>query len=287
MEYEPNSSAVQLRTKHTNVLGILVSAIDNFFYDSFIAAVEEEARFHGYSVIIMQSRNDLEIEKKNLALFRQNRIAGLFVSVTTQTEDITPFLKFKELDTPVIFFDCVPETLHEGYKVCLADKEAATIAAEAIIQKDRKNLLALFGHPQLSITKKRLASIQEVFAKKSPQTIVKIAFPHETMKSKIETLAALNSPNPPDTLFCMGDQILVGAMYAIHEKKLRIPEDMAVISISNGFLPRLYNPMITYVETSGYKLGKSAFAQMLSCLQGNAAPEEVIVESVLVEGGSL
>lgn len=287
MEYEPNSSAVQLRTKHTKVLGIMVSAIDNFFYDSFIAAVEEDARQHGYSVIIMQSRNELDIEKKNLTLFRQNRVAGLFVSVTTETEDITPFLKFKELETPVVFFDCVPENTEDIYKVCLADTEAAAIAAHAIIQKNKKRVLALFGHPHLSITKKRLASFQETFANQSPQTKLAIAFPHETMESKTETLAALNSLNPPDTLFCMGDQVLVGAMYAIHEKKLRVPDDIAVIGISNGFLPKLYSPAITYVETSGYKLGKSAFAQMLSCLQGNTNTEEMIVESVLVEGGSL
>jgi LacI family transcriptional regulator len=56
MEYEPNNYAVQLRTRQSNVLGIMVPTIDNFFYDSFIAAVEEDARVFGYSVMIMQSR---------------------------------------------------------------------------------------------------------------------------------------------------------------------------------------------------------------------------------------
>ena len=287
MEYEPNSYAVQLRTKHTNVLGILVSSIDNFFYDSFIAAVEEDARLHGYSVLIMQSRNDLQIEKSNLTLFRKNRVAGLFVSVTTGTEELAPFVKFNELDTPVIFFDCVPDAIEGCNKVCLADKEAAAIAAEAIIRKKKKNVLALFGHPHLSITKKRLESFQDIFAKQSPQTNIAYAFPDQTVESKAATLAALEKPERPDTVFCMGDQILIGAMYAIHEKKLRVPEDIAVIGISNGFLPTLYNPKITYVETSGYKLGKRAFVQMLSCLQGNNPLEEVFVESILVEGGSL
>ncbi len=287
MEYEPNSYAVQLRTKHTNVLGILVSSIDNFFYDSFIAAVEGDARLHGYSVIIMQSGNDLQTEKNNLALFRKNRVAGLFVSVTNATEEIAPFIKLSELDTPVIFFDCVPDSMDGCHKVCLADKEAAAIAAEAIIQKKKKNVLALFGHPHLSITKKRLESFQDVFAKQSPQTNITFAFPDRTIESKEATLAALEKPERPDAIFCMGDQILIGAMYAIHEKKLRVPGDISVIGISNGFLPTLYNPKITYVETSGYKLGKRAFAQMLSCLQGNRQPEEVFIESVLVEGGSL
>lgn len=65
-------------------------------------------------------------------------MAGLFVSVTNATEEIAPFIKLSELDTPVIFFDCVPDLMDGCNKVCLADKEAAAIAAEAIIQKKKK-----------------------------------------------------------------------------------------------------------------------------------------------------
>ena len=77
------------------------------------------------------------------------------------------------------------------------------------------------------------------------------------------------------------------AMKAVHELKLRVPEDVAVISISNGFIPGMYNPTITYVETSGHKLGKLAFAQMLARLNKETVPEIVCVESMLVKGGSL
>ena len=153
--------------------------------------------------------------------------------------------------------------------------------------KKKKRVLALFGHPHLSITKKRLESFQDVFAKQSPQTNIAFAFPDKTIESKEATLAALGKKERPDTVFCMGDQILIGVMYAIHEKKLRVPDDISIIAISNGFLPTLYNPKITYVETSGYQLGKRAFVQMLACLKGNTQPEEVFIDSVLVEGGSL
>ena len=150
LEYEPNNSAVQLRTRQSNLLGILVPSIDNFFYDSFIAAVEEDARLHGYSVMIMQSRDKVLVETSNLHLFRKNMVMGLFASVSIETEDMSPFSKLTELKIPVVFFDRVAEV--EGYdKVCLADKEAAKIAAEAIIEKKKKRVLALFGHPHLSI----------------------------------------------------------------------------------------------------------------------------------------
>jgi LacI family transcriptional regulator len=286
MEYEPNSYAVQLRTKHNNVLGILVPTINNFFYNSFIAAVEDEARLHGYSVLIMQSMDKLQTENGNLNLFRKNMVAGLFVSISIETEDPTPFLKLNELKMPVIFFDRVPDT-DVCNKVCLADTEAGKIAAEAIVQKKKKHVLALFGHPQLSITKKRMHAFTETMSDLSPATKVDLAFPQRIEESKKETLRALDVANRPDVIFCMSDLILIGAMYAIHEKKLRIPEDIAVVSVSNGFLPTLYNPKITYVETNGFKLGKRAFAQMLSCLHGNNTVEEVFIDTLLVEGGSL
>lgn len=286
LEYEPNTYAVQLRTRQSNVLGIMVPTIDNFFYDSFIAAVEEEARLNGYSVMIMQSRDKVQLETSNLQLFRKNMIMGLFASVSIETEDMAPFRKMEEMKTPVVFFDRVPET-GDYNKVCLADEQAAKIAARAIIKKKKKNVLALFGHPHLSISRKRCAAFKETFNNESPDTTITIQYPESIAESKRVTLLALQRNEKPDVIFCMGDLILIGVMYAIHELQLKIPEQIAVIGISNGLIPTMYNPKITYVETSGYKLGKLAFMQMLSCLKNGPGSDEVFLDSTLVEGGSL
>lgn len=286
MEYEPNSYAVQLRTRQSNVMGILIPTIDNHFYDSFIAAVEEEARVHGYSVLIMQSKDDLSIENANLNLFRKNMVSGIFASVSIQTEDMANYERLLAQKIPVVFFDRVVE-LKGCTRVCLADEHAAQIAAEAIIIKKKKKVLALFGHPHLSITQKRARSLKNTFERLSPQTSLTISYPETIAESKRVALAALMDPNKPDTIFCMGDMILIGVMYAVHQLGLKVPDDIAVIGISNGFIPTLYNPKITYVETSGYKLGKLAFVQMLSALKQEEIKPEVMLESVLVEGGSL
>ena len=85
----------------------------------------------------------------------------------------------------------------------------------------------------------------------------------------------------------MGDLTLIGVMGAMHELNLQVPEDVSVIGISNGLIPTMFNPVVTYVETSGAKLGKLAFNQMLARLQNEAIPEIVCVASILVKGGSL
>ena len=286
LEYEPNTYAVQLRTRQSNVLGIMVPTIDNFFYDSFIAAVEEEARVHGYSVMIMQSRDKVELETSNLLLFRKNMVMGLFASISIETEDMLPFRKMEEMKTPVVFFDRVPET-GEYNKVCLADSAAARIAAETLIEKKKKNVLGLFGHPHLSISRKRCASFTEIFTEHSPDTKLTILYPESILESRKTVLEQLQKEEKPDAIFCMGDLILIGVMNALHELKLKVPEDIGIIGISNGLIPTMYDPKITYVETSGFKLGKLAFTQMLTCLKDGPTLDEVFLESPLVEGGSL
>ena len=285
MDYEPNNFAVQLRTKQSNVLGILVPTINNYFYDFFIAAVEEEAVKLGYSIMIMQSLDKLSLEISNINVFRRNKIMGLFVAISIETEDMTPFTKLEKMGVPVVFFDRVAEV--SGFnKICLADEAAARIAAELIIQKNKQNVLALFGHPHLSITKLRYASFKACFEKLAPNAKVEFYFPEQIEASRLICLKVFQT-QIPDAVFCMGDMILMGVMHAVHEMKLRVPDDISIIGISNGLIPTLYEPKITYVETSGHKLGKLAFGQMISCLKHNAPAEELILESFLVEGGSL
>jgi LacI family transcriptional regulator len=213
-------------------------------------------------------------------------VIGLFVALSIDTEDMSPFTKLISMGIPVIFYDRVPE--ENGFStVCMADELAARMAAQEIIEKNKKNVLALFGHPNLSISKIRQQSFMNTFKTFSPKIPIAIDFPENSIVSREVALAALTSGKPPDVIFCMGDLILIGVMKAIHELNLKIPSEIAVVGISNGFIPTMYKPVVTYVETSGAKLGKLAFAQMLGSLKNQEIPQTVSVESVLVRGGSI
>ncbi len=281
LDYEPNANAIHLRTSKNNLFGLIVPSISNFFYDSFIAAVEEESRKNNYSLLILQSGDDAAVEVENIKLCRQNRISGLFACITSQTVNLDPFLKLEGLDIPVIFFDKVPDD-NIFNKVCVADTLSANIAATTILESKKKKVLAIFGNENLSITKKRLAAFNKTINKK-----IKTITVHANNSAEAEQLTIQSLKEKPDTVFCMSDEILTGAMKAIQKSGLKIPGDIAVISISNGFIPTLYFPEITYVETSGYKLGKLAFSSMMACLGGSTFMQELTIESLLVEGGSI
>ncbi len=285
LEYEPNTYAINLRTNNSKEFGVIIPAISNYFYQSFLSSLEEEVRKYGYSLLILQSVDDPLIEQENLKRCKQNRVAGVFISITSKTTDIQPFLKLEDKGIPIIFFDKVP--VFEAFnKVCVADASASAMAVEALISKGKKNILAIFGDINMSITSKRLDVFKETLIKYQFEDIFKIMHANNPEEAHEIVINAFKK-NKPDAIFCMSDEILTGVMKAAQKLKINIPDETGIIAISDGFIPRLYFPEITYAETSGFKLGKLALSRMLSCLAGSSYAQELMIDSILIKGGSL
>lgn len=286
MDYEPNNYAVNLRRNKSRVFGLVVSAISNFFYDSFIAAVEEEARKHGYTLMILQSGDDPVLEAENLKLCRHNRVDGIFVSLAPDSISADLFARFRESSIPLIFFDKVNDSgLYDT--VCMADEEAALTAAHTIINYKKKNVLALFGNPTLSITKKRKETFLELLSSTQPAIHAEIRHCLNSEQARQAVTDALAGKHAFDNVFCMSDELLIGAMKAIHHSALSVPGDISVLAISNGFIPGLFKPEITHIETNGYELGKLAIKRMLENMESKSAPKSIILPTRLISGGSM
>ncbi len=285
-DYEPNAFAVYLRTNESKVIGLIVPEISNYFYHSFVAAVEQEARKKGYSLIILQSANDAAVEEANLKLCKLNRVAGIFVALTSETRDMATFDRIKSSGIPIVFFDKVPEDNHY-VKVCLADREVGKLAARTIFDKKKKKVFALFGNPNISITRKRKQGLVDELKKLSPFVEIATATANNTEEAMQATLDALSNKSKPDLIFCMSDEILTGTIMAINKKGLKIPKDIGVLAVSNGFIPKICNPEITYIETSGAVLGKKAMKTFMEVLEKGITKKMDVIESKLVEGGSI
>ena len=285
LDYEPNMNAISLRSKNNKVFGLIVPTISGFFYDSFISAIEQECRVKQYALMILQSSNDVEIEKSNIVICRQNRVSGLFVCLATHTTDFSVFEKFKGQNIPLVFFDKVPEA-SDYNKVCIADIEAATLAANALKTKNKKNILAIFGDKSLLISKTRQLAFADAMLQQTDVTIHS-EYCGSAEAAKKTTHAYFSKKKKPDAVFCMSDEILIGVMKSLQVLNIAVPLQTGVIALSDGMLPTLYNPEITYIETSGYKLGKLAFSKMINCVAGDTSTDQLYTTSYLVKGGSI
>ncbi len=285
LDYEPNLNAISLRTNDSRLLGVIVPAFSILFYNSFITALEEACRKNDFLLLLLQSGDDPAIELDNLKLMKQNRISGLFFCISPETENIEDFVKLKEKNIPVIFFDKIPPR-EECCKVTVADEASAELAANTILESGKKKILSLFGSPKISTTKIRKAAFENIIATNGADDIeVVYAFPESI--SEAEIITSKNFAFKPDVVFCMTDDILIGAMSAIQKNEMKVPDEISVIAISNGFIPTLYYPAITYIETSGYKLGKLAFESMMRLKAGEDVAEITTTDTVLVRGGSI
>lgn len=286
MEYEPNGFAVNLRKKQSDNYAIIVPEISGYFYHSFIQAIEEEARKRSYGVMIMQTMNDPEIEAQNLKICRYNHVAGVFAAISSQTISNAHFQKTEDSGIPVVFFDKVPDD-EMVTSVKIADFDAGALAATKISEFAFKEVMCLLGNPSLSITRRRRAGFEETWAgtgRKSPTWL----YADDEAAAYTIIMETCRGNCADIAVFCMSDEILCGVMRALYELKAKIPDDVAVIAMSNGFMPRYFNPPISYVETSGYKLGKLSFVAMEKKQKGDANAEvQEMLKCAYFEGGSL
>lgn len=286
MDVEPTALAVYLSSQESRLLGVIMPEISNFFYHSFVVSLEKEARKRGFSLLILQSGNDPSLEEANLKLCKLNRVAGIFVAMTSETVDLSLFKRIKASGIPIVFFDKVPDDAN-WIKVTMADTDIGRLAAKTIHQKKKKHVFGIFGNTNLSITRKRKQGFINELKKLSPFIEITTATANCAEEAKDLAIDKWMAAKKPDTIFCMNDEILIGVIMAIKQLKLKIPTDLAVFAVSNGFIPKLVRPAITYIETSGDTLGKKAMETFLDVIENNTAKKTVMLSYKLMEGDSM
>lgn len=127
----------------------------------------------------------------------------------------------------------------------------------------------------------------KTFAEKKSNSIdIRIEHANSPIEASIKFAEAFKN-DTPDGVFCMSDEILTGVMKIVQKLAIKIPSQLSIVAISDGFIPQLYHPEIAYAETSGFKLGKLAFSRMMTCMAGLSYAQELEIDSVLIKGGSI
>lgn len=286
LNYEPNLFAVSLRDAKSREIAIIAPLLSGFFYESFISAVEAESKALGYTVITLLSGDDPEIEIQNLKMCKQRRVACVMLCVTSKTSDYSVFETMQSSGVPIIFFDKVPD-ISGSISVCADDRVAAKLAARALIDKGKKKILSIFGDQNFSITRNRVEAYQHTFVDSTAHVDNRIVHANNSQEAEQLVIDSFKTASSPEAVFCMSDEILIGVMKAVQILKLAVPKHISVIAISNGFFPKIYFPEITYVETSGYKLGHLAVSKFIKVVNDKLVQQQVLLEPVFVEGGSL
>ena len=105
LNYRPNHIAAALRRGKSNIIGVIVSAVDRSFFGSIIRGIEEEVNKAGYSVIVCQTYEDRKFEERALDTLSRTRVDGIISSIAKNTTQLDHYQKVKTQGIPLILFD--------------------------------------------------------------------------------------------------------------------------------------------------------------------------------------
>ena len=289
LHYTPNSFAVNLRTKESKTIGLIIPEVMHHFFSNIINAIIDEAEKKGYLVIILQSNESLELEKNQIELLINKRVDGILLSLSKESNNDAHIQEVINRKIPLVMFDRIAK-LSNCSKVIIDDQKAAFDAVQHLIDKGCKKIAHFRGplNPQISIDryigyKKALEKNNITFDSKLIYTCEDITF-----QEGIDYARLMIEEHPDvDGIFAITDLVAVGAMSYFNEVKIKVPEQIKIIGFSNWFMSQVVTPKLSTVEQPSTEMGLAAFALLLeemNCHRDNLpfTPRTVVLPTELL-----
>jgi len=279
--YQPNRVARSLRVRYSKIIGLIISDIQNPFFTSLVRAVEDVAYKHQYGVFLCNSDEDIEKERLYINLLHAERVAGVVISPTREKDN--PCRKLVEINTPVVAVDRRMLDL-EVDTVIIDNAGAAFDIVSQLISDGYHRIAAVVGPPTTTTGRERLEGYtQALKAHGLPilPHLVRTGLPKETLGYQF-TGELLDLPEPPTALFTGNNLLTVGAIRAIHERGLRIPNDIALVAFGEMDWMSLIRPNLTVVSQPTYEMGRIAAELLLERIEdGDRAIQEIVLKSTI------
>lgn len=261
LSYTPNAFAQSLRSKTSKTIGVIIPAMVHYFFSNIIDAILKEAERRDYMVILMQSNEDYELEKKQVDLLLKKGVDGILMSLSNKTNNFEHLQKIIDYNIPLVLFDKIAKVVPCS-KVSIDDIKASYDAVQFLINKGHKRIAYFRGdlNPQNSIDrflgyKKALEDNNIVF---DPSLVYQC--PDADFKDGYAAAEKLINDYGTniDALHCITDLTAIGAINYFNEKSIRIPKEIAVLGFSNWFMSSVITPTLSSVEQNASKMGEES-----------------------------
>ena len=265
LNFRMNDFARGLKSKRSKTIGVLIPELNSTFHTSIIADVEKILRSHGYGTIICDSHLDKNGEKDALEFLLGKMVDGI---ITIPYDKSGEHLKLADkYGVPVVLID----RLVSGYKtdsVIVDNSGAAAMAVDEFVKNGHTRIAILCGPDGVYTMKNRMAGFKKAL-EKNKISIEKKYFVSEEMTigggyRGAKTLLSLS--NPPTALFCANYEIMIGAVIAINETGVKVPDDISLIGLDNLMLARIVKPTLTIIVQPMREIAENAARLMLDRL---------------------
>jgi LacI family fructose operon transcriptional repressor len=284
LAYRPNLLARGLRSQQSSTIGLIVSDIRNPFFTSMSRAVEDTAYEQGFSLIVCNTDEDPEKEAIYLHLMHDQNVAGVIFSPTLPST--TNFSALKIAFPTVIIDRSIADA--DVDSVLLDNVDAAFRLTSHLIANGFRHIGALCGATSTT-GKERHAGFEKALYTHGLKPVAEnVKFVQPKIETGYETtLKILDSGQPLDALVTTNSMLAAGALQAIRERNLLIPEDIALVTFDETTWASLVQPPLTLIVQPTNEIGKSAAELLLQRIaEPDRATRKVILKGQLLVRGS-
>lgn len=278
LNYRPNVSARNLRTRRSMSVLLVVRDVGNPFYLEILKGVEATAREAGYAVLMGNTENDPDREVEYFNMLRDGHADGMIL-MTGKLPPPEPGESADLSHLPVVI--ALEMIEGSGFPHVQIDNVAAAEAAvDHLIALGHRRIAHIAGPlPEVMALRRRdgYRAAMEAAGLAVPEGYeVRGDYLLESGEACVSDLFAL--PEPPTAIFAANDEMAYGAIHALRRLGRDVPGDVSVVGFDDLYLSKAFYPPLTTVSQPRADIGRTAMSQLLNVLSdGDAAAEPAIV----------
>ena len=261
LDYYPDQVARSLKVGHTNVVGMVVPDITNNFFPLLIRGVEDAARKQGYSVILCDSNEDPEEERRHLDTLFSRRVDGVLIACSDPSAGYEHLMRRR---FPIVFVDRIPRGVAHG-AVATDNVEAGARATNHLIDLGHKRIAFITGKLGLSPHYARLEGFRTAMQSRGLPILAEYLREGDL---RIETgrrlgIELLSLHPRPTAIISSNNKMLLGLVGAFTELGVPCPESISVVGFDDAVWTEHFNPNMTVMAQPAFEIGTAAFDVLL------------------------
>ncbi len=270
LDYHPDQVARSLKVGRTNTIGLVIPDVTNAFYASLIRGVEEAARAAGYGVLLCDSNEDPEQERRHLSTLFSRRVDGVLLTCSDNSSAYDSLIRRR---FPLVFVDRLPAGLKES-AISSDNVDAAELAARHLVELGHSRIAFLAGKLSLSPFADRLEGFRRAMQQARLIVPPEYVCPGdlEANSGYLSSKALLALGEPPTAVIASNNLLLSGLLRALRELGIACPADLSIVGF-DGFDDYVWNehvhPKLTVVVQPIREMGYQAF----TLLHAKMAPD--------------
>jgi LacI family transcriptional regulator/LacI family repressor for deo operon, udp, cdd, tsx, nupC, and nupG len=273
LSYQPNRVARRLRQRggRRHLLGLIIPDIQNPFFSEMARGVEDVAYANEFAVMLCNSDEDLNKESFYLDVMRAESVDGIILPPINDRDPAV--VKMAASGMPIVTVD---RSLSESTvdQVEVDNRQGAFDAVTHLIKVGHRRIGLITGRLNVSTSRERKAGYEQALAARDlavdPNYMRIGDYKQTSGRTLADELLAL--ANPPTALFVANNLMAVGAMEAIHKRKLKIPGDVAIIGFDDLPWADALDPPLSVVRQPAYEVGRAAAELLLKRLTNRNSP---------------